>query len=183
MLNSLFEWVSRLAASWKFWIVVPPWDIGVRIRWGRWAKALRPGPHGRIPLLDEVVLVNTRLRVDSTPTVTLGTGKPGFGRTASATVGYRVADPVTALMHFTEPGSVLIGLAQRELTRGSSEEMALSALRAEVAQHGIEVEFVYYPENVDLRVLRIMNDAGRVFAGGYGAPVPAGPGATSTSRY
>ena len=103
-MNNVLEWLSRLISQWKFWVIVPAWDIGVRTRLGKSVKQLVPGAHLRVPLLDQVVLVNTRLRVTSTPCVTLRGSRPSTAVVKSASVGYRIVDPVRAVMRLQRDG-------------------------------------------------------------------------------
>lgn len=180
MMNSFFEWISRLASSWKCWIVVPPWDTGVRVRLGKIARSLPPGLHLRIPGLDEIALVNTRLRVESTPAMTLSNGKPGWVRTTTATIGYRVVDPLEALMHYTEPGQVLVAMAQRWVTRGSDAGQVTEQLRAEVQGTGIAVEWVYFAEQAEVKCLRLMQGGGGAYVGAGALQAP--PCAPDRSR-
>lgn len=48
-MQQFIAWLSGVLNSWKFWIVIAPWEVGVRIRLGRKAVALGPGLHLRIP--------------------------------------------------------------------------------------------------------------------------------------
>jgi hypothetical protein len=166
--------LSRLFSSWKFWIVVSPWDVGVRVRMGKVAATLRPGPHLRIPGLDEIVMVNTRLRMCSTPTVTIAGSNANKTRVVTANVAFTVADPVRAMLAYTDSASALAALAQAAIATGKTQEEALAALREEFGAHGVDVSAVYYTENVEVRTLRLMQGGGGVYMGGSGYPVAPG---------
>lgn len=176
-MNQLMNWFAQLFSSWKCWIVIPPWDVGVRVRLGKVAATLAPGIHFRIPGLDEIVLVNTRLRIESTPTVTIK-GEGGKARVISATVGYAIVDPVRAMLRYTVPGSALLAMAQSQISEGRGAEAVLAALRVEFIMHGIDVVYVFYTENVEVRTYRLLSGGGGgVWSGSSSGPTAHGVGA------
>jgi regulator of protease activity HflC (stomatin/prohibitin superfamily) len=181
--NQLFEWASRLLSSWKFWLVVPPWDIGVRVRLGRVAASLKPGPHLRIPLLDEIILVNTRVRLESTPTVTI-TSTAGRARVVTAQVGYAVVDPLKAMLRYTVPGAAVIALAQAKIAQGVPPAEAREDLNREFTRWGIEVLALYYVEDVEVRTYRFLQGGGGgVYSGSSPGVMPLGGGPNGISAY
>ena len=156
-MNQLLEWLSRAFGSWKFWIVVPPWDIGVRVRLGRRGAELEPGPHWRIPFLDDVLLVNTRLRIASAPPVTLAAGG-NRARMVTAVVGFRVADPVLAMMLYEQPATAVIAHTQAEVAKLAPAEQCAEALAKTFSGSGIVIEFVQYVEDVEALAVRTLGN-------------------------
>jgi hypothetical protein len=172
-MNALLEWLSRLFGSWKFWVIVAPWEIGVRIRLGRVAATLQAGPHLRIPLLDEITLVSTRLRIGTTPPVTLP-GTAGKVRTLTAVVGYRISDPVASLMRFAHPEASVLSAVQAELAAHANNGDCLRACRKSFDGSGVEVDFVRFSEDVEVRCFRLLNNSGAIWGSEGGAPTPVG---------
>jgi len=170
--NQFFEWLSKFVSSWKFWIVVPPWDIGVRVRLGKNATALAPGPHLRIPFVDALMLVNTRLRVASTPPVTLG-GENGKSRVISAVIGYRVKDPLVSLLHFEQPDIAVQAYVQAELAKLIDAKECEESMRKEFDKAGIEIEFVRYAEDVEVQTFRLLQNGWNLTSQQYYGPLPA----------
>lgn len=156
-MNQLVEWLSRVFGSWKFWVVVPPWDVGVRVRLGKYAVELVPGFHFRVPFVDDVTLVNTRLRITTTPPVTIE-GTEGRARVISAAIGYRISDPLVAMLAYEQPMNVLMAYAQAEVAMRSTADKCLAILREVFCPHGIEVEFVRFVEDVDIPALRLLQN-------------------------
>lgn len=154
----IVEWLSRFFGSWKFWLVVPPWDRGVRIRLGRNATQLEPGFHFRIPLVDEVVLVNTRLRIATSAPMTLANGSKATARVVSAMLGYRIADPLLAMGRFEKPQVALVGHLQALIVGGSKGDECTAALRRLVQDSGVEIEFVSFVEDVEVRAFRLLQN-------------------------
>lgn len=157
----LLEWLSRLFSSWKFWVVVAPWDVGVRVRLGKRAVALNPGPHLRVPFVDEITLVNTRVRVSGAPPVTIAAGD-GKARVVSPTIGFRIADPLLAMQRFEHPEVVVLSYAQAEASKAIKAGECYTALAEEFAGSGIEILFVRYTEDVEVRAFRLMSSDWRV---------------------
>ena len=149
------NWLTRLFSSWKPWVIVAPWEMGVRVRLGKIAQGLPPGPHFRIPLLDRVVLVNTRMRIGQCPPVCLST-PDGRSRVVKASVGYTIIDPLKAMVTYTDPEAYVTAFAQAEAARLITPEVALAMMQAELELGGIRVDFVRYVDDVTARVFRLM---------------------------
>lgn len=170
-MNQLLDWLRQVLSSWKCWIVVAPWDVGVRVRLGRRAVALLPGPHLRIPMLDVVLLVNTRLRVTTVPPVTVR-AQGGRVRSVMGTVGYHVRDPLTALLAFESPEIAVQAYAQAEIVIHPEPEPCAEALGKYFQDKGIEVVFVRFVEDVEAPVLRLMQNSWGIQGGPQGETHP-----------
>ena len=170
-MNQLFEWLSHLVSSWKFWIVVPPWDVGIRVRLGKRAIQLDAGPHFRIPFLDTIFLVNTRLRVVTPPPVTIRNGGTvDKCRTISCTLGYLVREPLVAMLRFEQPVIAIQSYAQTEIARLSTSEECLEAMRKHFDTYGISIEFLHFVEDVEVTTFRILQNSWGVIDGMYSGP-------------
>ncbi len=176
-MNELFRWLSELVGSWKPWVVIPPWDLGVRVRLGRTAVALRAGIYLRIPFLDEVTLVNTRMRIAPTPPVTLAAGDKV--RVVSANVGFRVEDPLLAMLRFTDPVSAVLSMAQSETATGKPPVECEARMRERFAGSGIAIEFFSFTEDVEIPGIRLLQNSWGVSDSMHSAP----PGGSSGARY
>lgn len=165
-MQEILAWLSRLFDSWKFWIVIAPWEIGVRVRLGKLATAMMPGFHFRIPFIDAITLVNTRLRIDGTPPITVGAIGSNRTRYISATVGYRVADPLKAMLKFGLPYSAIISRAQGDIASTLDEQKTLDSLRSYFnGDSGIVIDFVRFVESVEVRTYRLINGSAWIATG------------------
>ena len=154
-MNQLFEWLTKAFSSWKFWIVVPPWDTGVRVRLGKNAVKLAPGPHFRVPFIDHIVLINTRQRITTIPPVTLST-ENGQARCIRAVVAYRIAEPLIAILKFEWPEQTVQGFTQAAIARGGSTESVKAELEQYLSNTGVLIEYVQFTENVEAPTLRLL---------------------------
>ncbi len=170
-MNALFQWIAHVVGSWKFWIVIAPWDIGIRVRMGKSAATLAPGPHFRIPFIDEIILVNTRMRIESTPPITIAGSKANTAKVVSATVGYSISDPLKAALTYTYPGPIVTGFVQAAIVDGRNEQQAMEYTSEAVRSGGIKIEFVYFSENVEVRTYRLISSSGGGAYSGSGGPM------------
>jgi len=168
---------SRIVDAWKCWIVIAPWEIGVRVRLGRNADAMQPGFHFRIPFVDVITLVNTRLRIDGTPPVTVHGQAKHCTRYISATVGYHVTDPLKAMLKFGLLSSVVTTKAQGEIAAKCDEAEAIKSLREFFdAGSGIEIDFIKFVEDVEVRTYRLINGTSWCASGHETAGAPGSGG-------
>jgi hypothetical protein len=173
--HQLIAWLSQVFQTWKFWIVVPPWDVGVRVRLGKIAAALQPGLHFRLPFLDEITLVNTRLRLTSTPSVSMPGTSPSKVKSVAVTVGFSIKDPVMAMLAYTMPDNMISSYAQAQLnSHGQNVEAIKAALAREFDGHGIVIESVHFVENVEVRTIKLLNGGGGLWSGHSVGPMAVG---------
>lgn len=163
-MNSLFDWLAKVVSSWRFWVVIPPWDVGVRIRLGKNAVALEPGLHLRLPFIDVITLVNTRLRVIASPVSVVGSSGSRC-RVRRANAGIRVVNPVLAMMAYSDPSAVVAARLQAEAMNSETTEECLRALRAHFDPQLVVVEFVNFTESAEARMFRIVDEGWAVNMG------------------
>lgn len=112
-----------------------------------------PGLHPKIPLLDEVYMVNTRLRLAPSTDQTLST-KDGKVVTLSIALGFSIIDPLQAMNTYQDPESSVAMLSNNfaadYITSRDLEEIHTSEIEGfieaglkDVDPHnGITIEFV-----------------------------------------
>jgi hypothetical protein len=153
--NAVLEALGKFFSSWKPWVVVAPWERGVRVRLGKRARQLEPGFHFRIPVLDRVLLVNTRLRVTTTAQVT----RPAAGnrvRVTMALVGFSIKDPLRAIERYNDPANALSGLVIAEMSLGSDARKCQEAIAEQTRDTGVAIEFIRYSDDVEVRAYRLL---------------------------
>ena len=82
---------KALARPFYWWVVVAPWEQGLRVRLGKTAKALHPGWHFKIPFFDRVYVQSVRSRTMSRQNAT-ATTKDGKSVVFSLAIHFAVAD-------------------------------------------------------------------------------------------
>src|SRR5688572_3368284 len=91
MFSALQSLFNTLSNAMRPWVVLAPWEAGIRIRLGRTVAVLQPGFNWKIPGVDRIYVQTTRLRISGLPTQTLTTADK---RTLviGGNVAYAIAD-------------------------------------------------------------------------------------------
>lgn len=150
-MNGIIQWLTTILEHLKCWAIVNPWERGIRIRAGRHTKLLDPGWHFRIPLVDSVVLTNNRLRICAFPDQTILT-KDRKTVSAAGNVGFRITDPLKAMLSLKQPEFSCAALVQSSVSQyvsdRSLEELDIREMESSAKDEltavvdGIEIEFV-----------------------------------------
>jgi regulator of protease activity HflC (stomatin/prohibitin superfamily) len=82
---------QQLGKLFTWWVTINPWELGIRVRFGKHINVLQPGLHLKVPMVHRVYAQNTRLEVVDVPLQTLTT-KDGKVLTISVVAGYRIFD-------------------------------------------------------------------------------------------
>lgn len=175
-MGEFFKWLAELIKGAKCWITVLPWELAVRVRAGKHTAQLGPGLHFRIPYLDDVRVVNTRLRVAPVPSHTLST-KDGKAVTVAGAVGFCINDPLAASTRFHYAESTCAVLAQKHMARyivaRTVAELNVPELEAEVVSvltkeckgAGLAFEFMSVTDFAIVRTIRLMQESWRQHTG------------------
>ncbi len=88
IIKDLIDWLQKL---FQWWVIVMPWEKGIRIRLGKHVKLLESGIYLKFPIIDRVYVQNMAKRVMAGPVQTLTT-LDGKTLTIAMTVGYCISD-------------------------------------------------------------------------------------------
>lgn len=167
-MTELITRILNFFGQFKLLVMILPWERAARIRLGSCVKLWDPGWHIKLPFVDEIVLLNTRLRVSDALSQTLTTAD-GHPLTVGMTVGFRITDPLAALMRMHHPETTISALAA-SATSGivsTSVKNALSVAALEshvrsvlVRETPYEVDFVRVKNYAFVRTYRLLNDPG-----------------------
>jgi len=103
--KQIWEQVSTVL---KWWVIILPWESGLRIRLGKKIKILKPGIHFRIPYIDSCYRQAIRLNFVNLAPQTL-TAKTGETMTVSLIVGYCISDILKVYNSVSEIESAICG--------------------------------------------------------------------------
>ena len=101
--------LNALAKLLTWWVVIAPWERGVRLRWGKHATELQPGLRLKVPLMHQVYRQSTRLLIVDAPNQTLTTtdGKVLY---ISVVVGFAIDDILKLYQTIVNPRETVVGL-------------------------------------------------------------------------
>lgn len=168
-IQSFADWLRSILESAKFWYMVNPWECAVRVRAGRYAKQIDPGTYLRTPFIDTITLVNTRLRITSTPSLTITT-RDGKTVTLAVMVGFKIVDPLLAMRELMTPEYTCAAMAQAataaSAARRNADELRepafLDAIKAELIDSkvpGVQFETIKITEMAVVRTFRLLQDS------------------------
>lgn len=163
-IKGLIEYLLNIV---KFWIVIQPWERGIRVRFGKNQKLLSGGVHFRIPFLDTFYIQCIRLRVISMPIQTL-TSKDIKTVTLSGSIGYEISNIETLYNNMVNPELTVSNIAMgaiadyiyssniEEITAIDIENMVLSKLETE--KYGIKIGYFKLLNFAIVRTYRLIQD-------------------------
>lgn len=86
--KDLIDYVTKL---FTWWVVIMPWEQGIRVTFGKKCIVLNEGMFLKLPLVHKIYVQEKRLRVLNLPVQTVST-RDGFALTISCSVGYSIVD-------------------------------------------------------------------------------------------
>jgi hypothetical protein len=90
-MTGVLDYLARLLGSIAFWVVILPWQQGLRVRAGRHVRLLQPGIYLKVPALDVVKVESIRRRTSMVPVQTLSTAD-GATVVVAAAISYAIGD-------------------------------------------------------------------------------------------
>lgn len=165
-MTELFTRIFNFFSNFKLMFVVLPWERAARVRLGKHVRLLDAGWHVRLPFVDEVFPLNTRLRIADTGQQTLTTAD-GHAATFGLQIGFRITDPLRALLAMQHPEQSCAAIASSALARVVSETarsaLCVAMVEARVsetlaAEAPYDVDFVRIRDFVFARTYRVLNE-------------------------
>lgn len=127
--KDLLEYLKQL---FTWWIVLSPWENGIRVTLGKKMQLLTPGFWVTLPLIHRTYIQSIRLRVMDGSVQTLTT-KDGLTVTMAMCVGYTISDVVKLYETLQEPGNTIANIAQ-----GEAAQVISTRKGSELSPSGIE---------------------------------------------
>lgn len=86
--NSILNWLSKI---FTWWVIIMPWERGLRVRSGKSITLLTQGIYLKLPVIDSIYVQTTRIRFIGLPVQTVTT-KDGKTLSIVASAGYSITD-------------------------------------------------------------------------------------------
>lgn len=165
------EWIFNAV---KIWVIVQPWQKGLRVRGGKTIKKLSAGIYFRIPYFDNIFIQETRLRVCEAPIQTCTT-KDLKSVTIKSAVGYSIQDveklyntlfhPETSILNIAmaEVAEIIFQLEAAEIKPKNIEETVLASLNKN--DYGIRFDNFSITNFAIVRTYRLIQDTTHTWEG------------------
>ena len=174
MMNQVQQFLEYIFNSFKIWIIIQPWEAGLRVRMGKHIKKLKGGMYFKIPYLDSVYVQEIRLRVLSMPIQTL-TSKDGKSITMAASMGYIINNIEKVYQTLYHPELTLVNMAMAEITEyiANTDASLISfvdiqdRIKSKINEQDYGIDIQYYKMNnfAIVRTYRLIQDQSWVHEG------------------
>lgn len=166
-MESIKGLIDYLLSIVKFWVVVQPWERGIRVRFGKNQRLLRGGIHFRVPFLDTIYIQCVRLRVIALPMQTL-TSQDLKTVTLNGCIGYEITDIEKLYNNMLYPeqtisnmvmGSIADYIYSNDIVNTSPEQIEISAMKKlDLDKYGLNVKYFKLTSFAVVRTYRLIQD-------------------------
>lgn len=173
-MNQVQQFFEYLFKSLKIWVIVQPWESGIRVRNGNRIKKLNNGIYFKLPYFDSVYVQEVRLRVREMPMQTL-TSKDNKTITLNSSMGYSIEDIEKLYQTLYKPEMTLQNIAMgaiadvlnatdsTEITPELLEKAVFSKLKAD--DYGLKYEYFKITNFAIVQTYRLIQDQSWVSEG------------------
>ena len=173
-MNFVKDIIDYITKLFTWWIVVMPWEQGLRVTLGKKVMVINEGIWLRVPLIHKCYVQEKRLRVISLPIQTIST-KDGHAITVSCSAGYSIIDIFKLYNTLYQP-DLTIGniIATKIATHISGLEMsechpkviedAINDGMKEV-DYGLKFEHVRIVNFASVKTFRLIQDQSYMYEG------------------
>ncbi len=166
-MNQIKDFIDYIFNAIKIWIIVQPWQTGIRVRCGKHVKEITGGLYFRLPYFDSVYIQENRLRVTEMPMQTL-TSKDGKTITLNSSFGYSISSVQKLYETLFHPEKTLQNIAMSavasfiwnsnisDITPENLEASVLAKLMAD--DYGIKFEYFKITNFAIVRTYRLIQD-------------------------
>jgi regulator of protease activity HflC (stomatin/prohibitin superfamily) len=165
------EWIrqiwDQISTLFKWWVIIMPWEAGLRIRFGKKIKTLDAGIHFRIPYIDTCYRQSTRIAFINISPQTLTT-KTGETVTISLIIGYSISDILKVHTSVSEIQGALTGkvagcvsdfISTTEIDKCKPKDVELHAIQTLSEEDwGIDIEEIKVTSYAIVKTYRLIQD-------------------------
>lgn len=166
-MNYIKDTLDYLSKIFQWWVIIMPWEAGVRVRLGKHLRVLGAGTYLRIPFFDSVYKQTVRLRVASIPLQTLTT-KCGKTITVSVCVGYQISDIRKLYQSLSHPEGTIANIVLSEIaefvsrhniSEASPKDIETAAIqKVSATDYGLDFLHVKVISYAVVRTYRLIQD-------------------------
>ena len=167
MIASILDSIKAFFRSIQFWIIISPWEQGIRVRFGKWTKKLNSGTHFKIPIFDRFYVQSTRMRITGLSRQTV-TSLDGKTVTLNGNIGYCIEDIETLYntIHHAEDTiqSIAKGIISDYVSQHNVKDCTPNALqeatseKLQLSKYGLGCGRIYITDFAVVRTYRLIGD-------------------------
>ena len=168
------DFLEYIFSALKIWVIIQPWEMGLRVRMGNKIKVLKPGIYFKIPYFDSVFVQEVRLRIADMPVQTITT-KDLKTISIVGAIGYSITDInklYNTLFHpETSVRNIAMSIISTQLYEKESSEINPKQIEIEVLKalndldYGLTFKHFKITNFAIVRTLRLIRDTNWGFEG------------------
>jgi regulator of protease activity HflC (stomatin/prohibitin superfamily) len=166
-MNYLKDTLEYIINLFQFWVIIDPWEIGLRVRMGKTTKVLGKGVFFKIPYFDSVYVQSTRLRVSQMPVQTVTT-MDNKTLVIDSVIAFSIVDAELFYNTLNTVDATIAGLACSCINNYVTEHY-FSDINTEdlegwvnsnisVSEYGIKFEYLKLTSFANVRTYRLIQD-------------------------
>lgn len=167
-MNYIKDTIEYLIKLFEWWIIVQPWEEGIRVRLGKKVKHLTKGVYLKLPFVDHCYIQTVRLRVLSLPPQTVST-KDGKTLSIVVAIGYSINDINKLYQTLYHPDSTICNMVSGEIadfiythdlescSPKDLQEHVISQLDS--TKYGIKYEYIKIIGYAVVKTYRLLQDS------------------------
>ena len=168
-MSQFFDFILSIIGHLVPIFIIPPWEAGVRVTFGKYWKEVGPGTHYKIPFVQEFFTTNIKRQIAVCPKQTVTTAD-GQTLTLSALLTYNIRHPARIWTRIQDFDDSIIALCMQEIhvfiathdltdcSYNAIVATVLPVLRKNAFSWGAEVEDLGFGDLAAISAVRLLTD-------------------------
>lgn len=165
LVELIIQWIEQLLPV----VIIPSYEEGVRLSFGKFKKVLHPGIHFKIPFFDEILRQHVVVTTISLPAQSLYTiDKQNF--VVKGVIKYKISDVKTFLLEVYDAKdalsdmtmsiikNIVISIPAEKCIDPELDTLLTKKARVEAKKWGVEIQQVTLTDVAPIRSYRMIND-------------------------
>ena len=165
LVELIMNWIDQLLPV----VIIPSYEEGVQLRFGKFKKVLHPGIHFKLPFGDEILHQHVVVTTLSLPAQSLYTlDKQNF--VVKGVVKYKIADVKTFLLEVYDAKdalsdmtmsiikNIVISIPAEKCIDPELDNLLTKKTRVEAKKWGVDIQQVTLTDVAPIRSYRLIND-------------------------
>ena len=165
LIDLIIQWISDILPV----VIIPSYEEGVHLSFGKFKRVLSPGLHFKIPFLDEILRQHVVVTTLSLPAQSLYTlDKQNF--VVKGVIKYKIADVKIFLLEVYDAQdalsdmtlgiikNIIISLPAEKCIDPELDNLLTKKVRVEAKKWGVDIQQVTLTDVAPIRSYRLIND-------------------------
>lgn len=166
--------IDYLAKIFTWWVVIMPWEQGIRVTLGKKTQLIEKGIFLKIPLIHSIYVQEKRMRAINLPIQTICTSD-GHALTISCSVGYSIEDIVKLYNTLYQPDMTIQNIVSSKIAEQicntklvhCNPTIVEEGIRSSISKtdYGLKFEYVRIINFAYVKTFRLIQDQSSMWEG------------------